>query len=242
MEENDAWIMSINSHHNNEESALGVPDLFNSQRENKRTICKQCERPERVCWCNYLPNPKVLPKSRTTIIILQHPSEKKRNIRTALMALHGIADGHCQIHVRRKLTKSDSLYETLQSLNCFLLFPSATSKNITTLASHDDVEKTLVILDGTWDEAKKIYMRSPVLQALPCIHLEVKNKSAYVVRTQPSEKCLSTLETAAHALAIIEKNPSIIEKLLNPLRMLCEFQLSHGAVEHDNKVDKKDKG
>ena len=110
------------------------------------------------------------------------------------------------------------------------------------MASHGEAEKTLIILDGTWDEAKKIYMRSPVLQALPCIHLEVENKSAYVVRTQPSEKCLSTLETAAHALAIIERNPSIIEKLLKPLRMLCEFQLSHGAVEHDNKIEKKEKG
>lgn len=211
--------------------------LDNEPTSNKRSICQQCERPKKVCWCDYLPTPKVLPTSGTSIMIIQHPSEKKRKIRTALMALYGLKGGYCEIFVRRKLSDSDPLCEKIKHLNAYLLYPSAASKDITTLAS-DDKEKTLIILDGTWDEAKKIYTRSSILQYLPTIHLELDKKSEYVVRTQPCKKCLSTIETVAHSLAILENNSIISEKLLHPLQMLCKFQLSHGAVEHDYKTIK----
>ena len=234
MDESKNWTYSISPDVRGHDTSEIMPVSANELTPNKRSICLQCERPQKVCWCDYLPTPKVSLKSGTSIIILQHPSEKKRKIRTALMALHGLQDGHCQIFVRRKLTETDDLCETIKRTNSYLLYPSAASKNISTLAS-DDKEKTLIILDGTWDEAKKIYARSSILQSLPTIHLELDKKSEYVVRTQPSEKCLSTIETIAHSLAILENNPLISEKLLKPLQMLCKFQLSHGAVEHDSK-------
>lgn len=206
----------------------------------KRQICQKCERPIKVCWCEYLPRPKISLKSGTSIIIIQHPSEKKRKIRTALMALHGLDNGDCKIFVRRKVANTDTLCELLENSNSYVLYPTATSKQIELIAN-DHEKKSLIILDGTWDEAKKIYSRSPILQRLPTIQLDIDKKSEYVVRTQPSEKCLSTIETIAHSLAILENDDSISEKLLNPLHVLCKFQLSHGAVEHDDKSFKKAK-
>ena len=216
------------------ESAQGIVEQFPSS---KRLICSQCERQQKVCWCEYLPKPKVA-LSSNSIVIIQHPSERKRKIRTALMALHGLKEGNCKIFVRRKVTSTDSLCDTLNSSNSYVMYPSSGSKNLNTI-SCDEIPKNLVILDGTWDEAKKIYARSPILQNLPTIHLDISKQSEYVVRTQPSEKCLSTIETIAHSLAILERDPSISERLLCPLQILCKFQLSHGAVEHDNKLMKK---
>lgn len=46
---------------------------------------------------------------------------------------------------------------------------------------------------------------------------------------QPTNRCLSTLECAAVALSILEKNNCIQETLLRPLQALCSFQLQHGA-------------
>jgi len=227
-------------HSNGDKVLEGFPILGNDIALKKRQICQQCERPQKVCWCDYLPSPKVSLKSGTSIIIIQHPSEKKRKIRTALMALHGLKDGDCKIFVRRKVAETDTLWELLEKSNSYVLYPSANSKNMDIIAN-DDKNKTLVILDGTWDEAKKIYSRSLVLQRLPTIHLEIDKRSEYVLRTQPSDKCLSTIETVAHSLAILEKDHSISEKLLNPLQMLCKFQLSHGAVEHDTKSFKRAK-
>lgn len=61
-------------------------------------------------------------------------------------------------------------------------------------------------------------------------------RSLYVIRTQPSEKCLSTVESAGLAISIMEGDTSIMEKLVQPLKALCTFQIRHGAVEHQDKV------
>lgn len=49
------------------------------------------------------------------------------------------------------------------------------------------------------------------------------------------EQCLSTVETAALALAHVEADPSIFETFVKPLEALCNFQLSHGAQKHASK-------
>ncbi|KAK2710192.1 hypothetical protein QYM36_013759 [Artemia franciscana] len=68
------------------------------------------------------------------------------------------------------------------------------------------------------------------------VTLKIDGFSEYVIRTQPSASCLSSVETAAIALSVLENDDSIKAKLLAPLRTLCDFQLNHGAVVHDNKV------
>lgn len=59
--------------------------------------------------------------------------------------------------------------------------------------------------------------------------------SEYIIRTQPTEGCLSTLETAARALAILEGRSDVMDVLLQPMKALCSFQLDHGAVTHQSK-------
>uniref|UniRef100_A0ABI7YV39 tRNA-uridine aminocarboxypropyltransferase n=1 Tax=Felis catus TaxID=9685 RepID=A0ABI7YV39_FELCA len=61
------------------------------------------------------------------------------------------------------------------------------------------------------------------------VQLKTSVSSQYVIRTQPTNRCLSTLECAAAALSILEKNDYIQETLLRPLQALCSFQLQHGA-------------
>jgi DTW domain-containing protein YfiP len=67
------------------------------------------------------------------------------------------------------------------------------------------------------------------------VELNVGEPSTYVIRTQPNELCLSTVESAAKAIAHIEGDPSIYKALTKPLDALCSFQLEYGAVHHFSK-------
>lgn len=59
--------------------------------------------------------------------------------------------------------------------------------------------------------------------------------SKYVIRTQPTDVCLSTVESAAVALSFLENKPQLIDILTRPLEALCQFQLDHGAQKHQSK-------
>lgn len=85
-------------------------DLFPVEEENrKRSICPKCERPDRVCWCAHLPDPPIVCRTRVTIV--QHPKERKRRIRTAPMAVHGIANFACKVAVRTRVdSPSDPIF------------------------------------------------------------------------------------------------------------------------------------
>uniref|UniRef100_A0A8C5MBC6 tRNA-uridine aminocarboxypropyltransferase n=1 Tax=Leptobrachium leishanense TaxID=445787 RepID=A0A8C5MBC6_9ANUR len=67
------------------------------------------------------------------------------------------------------------------------------------------------------------------------VQLKSSLSSQYVIRTQPTNMCLSTLECAAVALSIMERNAEIQETILRPLQAMCTFQLQHGAQIHHSK-------
>lgn len=95
----------------------------------------------------------------------------------------------------------------------------------------------VLLLDGTWPQAKSMFLKSPTLQNLKRVAIVAKHKSEYLVRTQPSAECLSTVESAAIVLAHLERDETIIESLLKPLRALVGYQIDLGAKVHDNKEE-----
>ena len=85
-----------------------------------------------------------------------------------------------------------------------------------------------------------MYSWSPPLQKLPKMRLDLNLKSQFVVKTQPNDQCLSTVECVGHSLALLEQNQDILEQLTKPLLALCSIQISHGALKHDSFEFKKD--
>lgn len=54
----------------------------------------------------------------------------------------------------------------------------------------------LIFLDGTWRQAKKMFIKSPYLQTLPVLQLAEVNKGDYQLREAYHEHHLSTVEVA----------------------------------------------
>ncbi|KAJ8670526.1 hypothetical protein QAD02_001785 [Eretmocerus hayati] len=221
--ENDAW-----------EQLSNIPADPPVMREK----CIQCRRPAAVCWCPGLPESPLRPSSR--IIILQHPAEVKRCLRTAPMLTLGLEKGKCLTYRGKKFPgfKHDGLLEIFNDPNTILLYPSPDAiplDQLDIVGLNDQEPYNLILLDGTWPQAKAIYTSSPALSKLRSCKLVNVPTSEYVIRTQPTEGCLSTLESGAIALSILENEPWLKNKLLGPLHYLCRFQLENGAVTHQSK-------
>lgn len=202
----------------------------------RRSKCEKCKRPEIVCWCPSLPSPPL--DIASSIVILQHPAEEKRSLRTALMLQLGLMPGKCVVYKGKRFPSPKNhkdLEKILSSPNSLLLYPSKESVPIEHIKLQHEpgcCAHTLVLIDGTWPQAKAIYASSPVLHRMRQVKLIAAGNSDYIIRTQPTDGCLSTLETAAQSLAILEDRPELKRLLVQPLHTLCKYQLDNGAVEH----------
>ncbi|KAG5895315.1 hypothetical protein JTB14_029148 [Gonioctena quinquepunctata] len=200
-----------------------------------RNVCNQCLRPSSVCYCSSLPNPRLYPSSR--IILLQHPAEEKRCLRTANMLQLGLDSNKCLLFKGKRFPGHyNELNEILNAPNTLLLYPSPSAVNISNIIEEKAyISYNIVIIDGTWPQAKAIYTGSPILHEIKQIKIINIDISEYIIRTQPADGCLSTLETAALTLSLLENNGIYKEQLLKPLKTMCEFQLRNGAVSHQSK-------
>lgn len=61
--------------------------------------------------------------------------------------------------------------------------------------------KHYILIDSTWQEARKIYNRSPYLHSLPCVQLSGGQLSRYSLRRNQQANGLCTAETAMALLA-----------------------------------------
>jgi DTW domain-containing protein YfiP len=81
--------------------------------------------------------------------------------------------------------------------------------------------KGLIVLDGTWSQAKTLWWRNPWLLKCRRLVLMSERPSAYgKLRREPRRDSLSTLESAALALSVLEGDEALYERLTAPLRKL----------------------
>jgi len=86
----------------------------------------------------------------------------------------------------------------------------------------------VVVLDGTWKEAKTLWWRNPWLLKLRRLVLNPQRKSRYGrIRREPRREALSTLEAVALLLKHVDGGPEIEAMLLGALdRLIAEGHLS----------------
>jgi DTW domain-containing protein len=92
----------------------------------------------------------------------------------------------------------------------------------------------VVLLDGTWKEAKTLWWRNPWLLKLRRLVLNPQHPSRYGrIRREPRREALSTLEATVLLLKHLDASPQLEEALLGALdRLLTEVRRPvHSAVQ-----------
>uniref|UniRef100_A0A663F5H6 tRNA-uridine aminocarboxypropyltransferase n=1 Tax=Aquila chrysaetos chrysaetos TaxID=223781 RepID=A0A663F5H6_AQUCH len=192
-------------------------------------------RPQKVCLCPFLPIHPL--KVSTCLYIIQHPAEESRVLRTVPLLAACLPPDKYKILVGRRFSEDryPELATVCRNPNTLILYPGAEATNLEEVAVMYSRPSVMIIIDGTWSQAKDIFYKNSLFRLPKQVQLKPNISSQYVIRTQPTNTCLSTLECAAVALSIMEKNKSIQETILRPLQALCSFQLQHGAQIHHSK-------
>jgi len=85
----------------------------------------------------------------------------------------------------------------------YVVFPAefADDARVVHDVTHDTNKRPLfILLDGTWDEARKMFRKSPYLQNFPVLSLQPEQLSRYKLRRAQSEAHLCTAEVGALCL------------------------------------------
>ena len=93
-----------------------------------------------------------------------------------------------------------------------LLFPCQRAISID---ASDFQVKHLIVLDGTWAKAQRMYHENPWLQLLPHVKLESDRVSLYCeVRHEPKPGCLSTIESLVVAMKKLGEDEKGLDDVL----------------------------
>ncbi|WVZ88833.1 hypothetical protein U9M48_035303 [Paspalum notatum var. saurae] len=212
-----------------------------------RSVCHAgCGRPSRVCLFPYLPHTP-LPTS-TTVIILHHPHALRRNpLSTLPLLARCLSNMHLVAGRRLAPSSTPLLPPPSPSAPVLFLYPSPAASDLaawcraTPLAARG--RPTLLLLDGTWRQAKEMRAASaPFLASLGAVPValpvdgEVDGDSMFeselVVKKEPRKGCLSTMEAVARALRMLEpeegKGEEIEETNGHTTVALMERSIRHG--------------
>jgi len=173
-----------------------------------------------VCYCVALPRID----TTTRVVILQHPRERDMPIGTARMA--SLCLPRAELHVGVHWNDSAPLARALHDPGwpAILLYPGPGARDILRDPPRGPV--TLVVVDGTWSQAKTVVRDNPVLQALPRYAFATPEPSQYRIRREPRAEYVSTIEALMHVLGVLEGEPARFRSLLDPLRAMVDAQLA----------------
>lgn len=154
------------------------------------------------CVCEYLPSVS----APFHIALLMHENEQQRETNTGRWLLKAVQP--TSEHVWQRKLPCSKLIKLIedQDYQPLLVFPSEESQpleHMAQLASQQRKTPLFIVLDGTWQEAKKMLRKSPWLSELSAVHLTPQSASSYQLRRNQDTGNLCTLEVGAeiiHAL------------------------------------------
>jgi DTW domain-containing protein len=201
--------------------------------------CSRCLKARALCICD-----DVTPlESRLSLLILQHPQEQDRALGTArLTAMHVkgavLRVGLSWPSLAKALGRpvADPTRWAILYLGSAKVEDLDTEAEIVALTRKGEIAdgqraifarlEGVILLDGTWSQAKALWWRNPWMLKCQRVILGPKRPSRYgALRREPRRDGLSTIEAAAMLIARLEKRPEIEAALTASFeRMLARYR------------------
>ncbi|PQJ89565.1 tRNA-uridine aminocarboxypropyltransferase [Aliivibrio sifiae] len=191
-------------------------------------FCLQCLKTKKACICEWI---KPI-STEVELIILQHPTEAKRPLGT--VKILSLSLTNCRTFIGENFTEHTELNQLLadDSYQHQVLFLDGTSQAISSSLNTAEKKQRVILLDGTWKKAYKMWQLSTNLHTLPKVHLDTELSGNYRVRKAPKDNALSTAEAGYHVLSQLDSdvnNGNDTEKfdsILTAFDNMIEFHIS----------------
>ena len=202
--------------------------------------CERCRKPAALCICD-----TITPiDTKTEVLILQHPQEQDRALGTARLAAQQLSNAQLKIGlswpnigkpIGRAVDPQRWAVLYLGSTDPAQIAPEreliVVNRKGEAEPRQDQIIRDLegvVLLDGTWSQAKALWWRNAWMLKCRRIVLNPRRPSLYgKVRREPRRDALSTIEAAGLLLSRIEQRPEIETALTETFeRMLARFRAS----------------
>jgi DTW domain-containing protein len=158
--------------------------------------------------------------NRIGLTILQHPRERLHPLGTTRIARLGFTN----VRVISCSQWEDGVDPIAVPDGTALLYPSRHGRTLDALLPGEH-PRHLVVLDGTWFQAKKIYDAQRWLHTLPHVHITPAAPSGYGnTRAEPKAGYVATIEAIIYALRLLEPATAGLDGLLRSFTMMVERQ------------------
>jgi DTW domain-containing protein YfiP len=203
------------------------------QEQPFRQNCFKCFRPLSACFCSDIETIR----THTRFLVLMHPKEA-RKVKQGTGRITHLFLKNSELITGVDFTEDDRVNNIIADPAHYpvILYPGENSIEIGAFRFPDGVPdkmKLLVfVIDASWTLAKKMLKLSTNLHVLPKIHFSPQEPSRYVIKKQPHESCLSTIESV-HALLQelnnrgIEESQGKHQSLLAHLDRMCHHQIKY---------------
>ena len=194
-------------------------------------LCLRCRKPEELCVCT-----DAEPfDNRHFVLILRHPQEQDKELAGIIHAL--LKNSRIVTALSRPGLSSvlgreadprrwGVLYLGAQNETPVAPGLYALSRKGTLLPDTEEVLRNLegiILLDGTWSQAKALWWRNPWLLKTRRLVLVPEKRSLYGrLRREPRRESVSTLEAAAQSLDFLGEDPAVASGLTDAFRRMLE--------------------
>jgi DTW domain-containing protein YfiP len=195
--------------------------------------CPRCEKPLELCICSGID----AIDNKIGVLILRHPQEQDKILGTALLTRLQLKNATLKTglswpNLAKVLGRTADpkrwgiLYlgtaKTAVSLPKQVLTVLSQKGNV--LPDQEELLEALegiILLDGNWQQAKALWWRNAWMLKCRRLVLQPLKPSLYGnLRKEPRKESVATIEAAAYAIAELEGDAALADKIMAPFKML----------------------